>query len=399
MSETPAIAAKAPDYLGQFRAAARAAAHVLHLSNTPFSLVHFITNRCNLRCDHCFIYGDFDHSEADPRYQGTELSLPQIVQMTKSLRGRLGMVSLTGGEPFLRRDIAEVVGAYTRHGGARIVAISTHGHYLDRMQQFVQRFLRETDAHLYLMFSFDGPEAIHDANRGLEGAFQKTAAAARHFLSLSEPRVEVAATVSVFNQPTDAMVGLLHYLRDELGVNAITTSATRGAPVEEGGGVTFNAACHRELNELIAQWTREGSMRPFAKFQSTDLMNARGMVSRQRVEQTLAQDRYISPCTAGRVMAVVHANGTVYPCEMLDKPLGNLLDVDMDLPALMRAGQAKDVQRFIRDSKCFCSYECAWSLNVLFEPRNWAEVAKAYAGIKAGRLAAPDVELPPQVQS
>ncbi len=42
---------------------------------------------------------------------------------------------------------------------------------------------------------------------------------------------------------------------------------------------------------------------------------------------------------------------------------------------------------FIRDSKCFCTYECFLTINILFNPRMLLSVAKEWAILKARRYA------------
>ena len=65
--------------------------------------MHFVTNRCNARCSFCFI--DFD----DPKTFQGELTLEEIEILTKNLGKSLLNVNLTGGEPFIRPDLNQLV--------------------------------------------------------------------------------------------------------------------------------------------------------------------------------------------------------------------------------------------------------------------------------------------------
>ena len=130
--------------------------NTLGLNSVPFGLIHFVTDNCNLRCSHCFIYGDFEAGDEEARYSGEALPLASIETLTKSMKGELGVISLTGGEPFLRPDLIDIARAYALNAGARVVEVSTNGWYTDKLDAFVTSFLETTEAELYISISFDG---------------------------------------------------------------------------------------------------------------------------------------------------------------------------------------------------------------------------------------------------
>jgi molybdenum cofactor biosynthesis enzyme MoaA len=68
----------------------------------PLQLVLFVTSRCNMRCDHCFYLDEINDSSR------TELSVNQIETLAKELGG-LHWVALSGGEPYLRKDLVEII--------------------------------------------------------------------------------------------------------------------------------------------------------------------------------------------------------------------------------------------------------------------------------------------------
>ena len=72
-----------------------------------------ITGRCNLGCDFCYQ----EEREA-------ELSLEQIMGFANGFRA----VEIGGGEPFLHKDIVELVGMLT--SGGKLVHIATNGAYV-----------------------------------------------------------------------------------------------------------------------------------------------------------------------------------------------------------------------------------------------------------------------------
>lgn len=76
---------------------------------SPYYIQFFITNRCNMACKYCHIV----QSNCDVEEASLE-SITRIADHIRDIGG--GIVLLTGGEPFLREDIADIVRIFTVRG-------------------------------------------------------------------------------------------------------------------------------------------------------------------------------------------------------------------------------------------------------------------------------------------
>lgn len=87
-----------------------------------------LTDRCNLRCEYCMPAAGLPWQ---PREQ--HLTSDEIVQLAELLIG-LGIrtIRLTGGEPLLRRDLAEIVARLRALDGLEDLAVTTNGVLLER---------------------------------------------------------------------------------------------------------------------------------------------------------------------------------------------------------------------------------------------------------------------------
>ena len=103
MSEIVSFAANFGDFL-------------LH-RNLKHLIVH-VTNHCNFRCDHCFI--DFSKKN--------DLKLEDFKRLGQQF-GRLFWLDIGGGEPFIRKDLAEIVANFE----TRIVQIPSNGSLPDQI--------------------------------------------------------------------------------------------------------------------------------------------------------------------------------------------------------------------------------------------------------------------------
>ncbi len=140
--------------------------YLLGNKSRPFpSIINFnITTRCNLNCEFCF-----NHDNDVGRKK--ELSLDQIRQFIKqSAKYRPGFF-LTGGEPFSRGDIFEIIDAIKRYDLP--VGIVTNGATLNEKK--IDRLVKlGVDV---MVVSFHGTRTTHDKVVGQKGAWDKTLAA------------------------------------------------------------------------------------------------------------------------------------------------------------------------------------------------------------------------------
>ncbi|MBR2718396.1 MAG: radical SAM protein [Clostridia bacterium] len=118
-----------------------------------------ITGRCNYRCKHCYM------SAPDAKFG--ELSHQQVMDIVRQLiECGVMNVSLTGGEPLVRKDFLEIVDALLA-GGIRITTIYSNGKLV------TDRLLDELDdrgIHPEFNMSHDGVDGWHDWLRGIRGA-------------------------------------------------------------------------------------------------------------------------------------------------------------------------------------------------------------------------------------
>ncbi len=99
----------------------------------PGYVIFFVTNRCNFRCEFCFYYDEIEKGQ-----KPDELSLDEIRRFAPTI-GPLMQLSLTGGEPFLRKDFTEVTKILLDH------IIPTHEADVLELQRLVVRARLDPD--------------------------------------------------------------------------------------------------------------------------------------------------------------------------------------------------------------------------------------------------------------
>ena len=86
--------------------------------------------------------------------------------------GQLPQLLISGGEPFMRKDLPQIVEAFYRYCGTRIITIPTNGMLYSQISVALPDIVKRCpDAAININFSLDGIKEAHDAFRGIPGAF------------------------------------------------------------------------------------------------------------------------------------------------------------------------------------------------------------------------------------
>lgn len=121
----------------------------------PKEICVILTYRCNAKCNMCDVW----HY---PTKSSDEITLSDLEKLPSGLR----FINITGGEPFLRKDILEIV-KLLQHKTNRIV-ISTNGFFTERIIEVCKQF-----PNLGIRISIEGLQKSNDTIRGIRNGFDR----------------------------------------------------------------------------------------------------------------------------------------------------------------------------------------------------------------------------------
>ncbi len=336
----------------------------------PELLCQFVTSRCDALCAHCF-----DHAWRGPAFEDRDLETWELAAIAANLP-RLYFVILTGGEPFLRSDLAIVAAAYARGARPAVLAIPTNGGRTESILATVDELMLmlPEGVTLSVNVSLDGLADRHDAIRGVPGLYARalrTVEGLRERASRHDDLVTgVITVVSQANQ--DQLEELERKLLDELDVQSWAPFLVRGSPRDpsliEPALEAYEALAVRL--EARAQ-ARNRAWTDTTGFLGARVNRAKNAVRRGVISRTLREERRIVPCRAGELSAVIRADGTLWPCELLDAPMGNLRQNGYDLGALWRDPRSERVRERVRLASCACTHENTLSMGIAYDWRSW----------------------------
>lgn len=208
-----------------------------------------ITRRCNLKCKMCFYYGE-GHGEIQ---SFSEMSSRQIIdRVVKKLDGV--DYDITGGEPFVRNDILDILRAIkNNHAGCFVV---TNGTLITK--DIAQAIVREQLLNL-VSFSIHGLEDTHDEITGVPGSFKRALRGIEILNSVRQqgdskrPGMAIACSVNEHN--IGNMSELLR-LREIVGVDSINFNCCSYIPTKvrqrhEDVLLSLNLSCDKKYDDLV----------------------------------------------------------------------------------------------------------------------------------------------------
>lgn len=348
---------------------------------TPPFLVLFINSICNLTCDHCFYWRDLN--------QRNDLSYDEIKALSENL-GPLEILNLSGGEPFIRKEFADIVRLFIRNNGVKQVYVPTNGYFTDRTEKALRSLLEEKDLMLFACeLSLDGMPEYHDKFRGNDKSFAKAMETYEMLARLQEEdsRIRIHSISTATNQNLAEIWRLTEYLHEKCPKMEHHNLAIIRGDRKDPSLLTPPVEHYRALSEHVrAVWADREEGRFGAIVEP--------MLQWAKLEN-IKKTTQVIPCKAGVLSGVVYANGDVSVCEM-HEPLGNLREASFR--EIWNAPKAQAVRAQVAAKACWCTTEVFLWPSIVFQPaslarsmiggRVWSK-GQVPAGFTAESFAAP----------
>ena len=300
---------------------------------TAFNLQWHITEKCNLRCIHCY----------QKSYNQQELSYKQLLSILNQFKNALaafrknaktkipGHITLTGGEPLVRPDLYELLSIFAQDKKDYDFAILTNGTLIDAKTAYgIKKYNPR-----YVQVSIEGTRETHDAIRGA-GMYDKAVQGLQHLI---EQNISTLISFTAHRRnyaefPAVAQIGR------ELGGSRVWSD--RLIPTGSGDAMKELMLTPEENKAYFQMMKEEQLKRSSDYFPKTE-------VAMHRALQFLCGGHPYS-CTAGKNLLTVDTNGDVYPCRRMPIKLGNVLE-----ESLLEIYTNSPMLKSLREEESSCS--------------------------------------------
>jgi len=290
--------------------------------------------------------------------------------------GRFENLNLSGGEPFMRKDLAEICKLFIRNNQVKLLYIPTNGYFTNATEKHIKTLLKEKSLqYLTCEISLEGMPKFHDRFRGKSGSFEKAMDTYQMLARLQkkDPRLRIHSISTATKDNLNELKVLTKYLHDQCPAmdhhNIAIIRGDRKNPSLEMPELNRYLDLYRYASNI---WNDRAEGR-FGAIVDPMLQWAK-VVTIQRQDQVV-------PCTAGNMTGVVYANGDVSLCES-HLPVGNLRKNSFF--EIWRSSEASRQRARIRSKQCHCTNEVFLWPSIVFQP---FQLARALAGIKARNFA------------
>ncbi len=339
----------------------------------PIHLTFFLTRRCNAHCPFCFYLKTDKHKKREP-----ELSLDEIEKISRSLASLLWL-AFSGGEIYLRKDLVEISSIFYRNNKPAVILFPTNGLLPELIKEQTEQILKQSPKSIIAVkLSMDGLYDEHDALRNTPGSFEKTLDTYHLLKGLLDtyPNFELGINTVFCSENQDRMDSIIDFVNTLRGVKTHTISLIRGSLAES----SFKDFDYRKYHHAIERLENnlKDNISSIYRFRGARIKAAQDILQRRLINRTMLDQRRLIPCYAGRLNLVLTEGGDVYPCEILTEAFGNVKDYDYDLKKVSQSDKAGKIIGSIMNGRCYCTHECYFMTNILFNPRLYPALAKEY---------------------
>ncbi len=322
--------------------------------NLQHIILH-VTNRCNFRCKHCFV----DFTPAD------DLPIERIRTLSQEV-GPLFWMDIGGGEPFLRRDLAEIVSLFD----TKVVTIPSNGSLADRMLPQLAEMKKTTDAEVVLSLSLDGLKDTHNSIRGKKDSWDQVWSMFEEVRQLGGISVKINTVIN--NENFDEIIPLMEQVRHE-GADFHSVFLVRGETLSD----EINLPPIQDLRQLGPEIFKILGTYDYGRTHfSTHILRNYHRYLWNISLRTLEEKTQVIPCLAGKAHMVVMGNGKVSSCEML-APIGDLKT--QSWREIQDSDAFKKQLKSIENKECHCTHNCAMFDSIFFNPKNLPNLIKPVA--------------------
>lgn len=327
----------------------------IFLNQKPNYAIIYIDGRCNMHCGFCI------HAAVDAR-KTPILNAEKWGNFFRNAKSLMHL-TITGGEPFLRKDFVSIVDKILKKNDIPQISINSNGFYIERIKEFLPSLVKKyKNTEFTLSISLDGPEIIHDKVRVFKGAYKRALETLDAINYLRKEHNFFLKLASVLTKDNKSYMREFLRTTSQWNIDFHEIILVRDVPVEDQLIVKDE---FRDLNKIqhadsSKKWKKSFTGKLYEKIYKETI-------------KKIGNDKIFSPCLAGDRLIEIFPDGVVRGCEVEKlwniSEIGNLEKDSDDIVEIVKSKKAKEFAKFAK--KCTCTFECASAINTVYDTKHW----------------------------
>jgi MoaA/NifB/PqqE/SkfB family radical SAM enzyme len=325
-------------------------------SKGPLFINWAVTYRCNSRCMMCDIWKLYRNH---PEKMKKELSVDdyrEIFALNRKYLKNLIHIGITGGEPFLRDDLTEIISIIHNKCPKTTIDITTNGLNPEKIETDVKEILRKCpDLRLNINISIEGPEKTHNRIRGHDNFYEMVMRTAKKLIDVKKNNnIDVKVSFTILPQNCNEIYKV-YKISQKLG---------------------FKFSCRPVHTSTSFYGNNERLKRPFTPSTIKKIEKQLNKIPNKDffLEHTpayLTSGNLIVPCYSGFYSIYIDPYGDVYPCLFIDKKLGSVKDHNFFKKTWV-SKEFNDIRNDIKKKRCpKCWTECETNHSLYLDGVNY----------------------------
>lgn len=333
---------------------------VLDRNSIPV-LLFLVTQRCNAKCDICYL-------KSDNITKDNELNYEEIKKMSSSIK-KVYKIILSGGEPFLREDIADIGDYLIKNNHISQLDLTTNGYYSDNIAKNISKLAKmNRNTLMNISVSIDGIGKRHDEIRGID-LFDKAVSTIKSLIQIGKEynNLNTGVLVTIQKQNKDEIISVLEYLNN-MDINFVDICIERNKEMNQCNS-SVSSSYH-----IAQDYLNENANSRMKGMLSNVTSRMVNKARRNLIKNIISKQKRNFHCYAGKYFFMIDAIGNVYCCDNYQTQIGDLRGSNYNLSGIIQSAKCREMTRKVNADRCVCTFECIMPINIIMNPRMYSKL-------------------------
>ncbi len=275
--------------------------------------------------------------------------------------------TLSGGEPFLRHDIVDIVRVIYKRCKPGIINIPTNASFHDRIPSEVEEMCKSCPStKIVINVSLDAVGERHDLIRGFPGNFDKAMKTMRGLKEIQRDNLTIGIHSVISRFSLGEIEEIMDFVAETSPDSYITEVAEEREELDTMGSViTPSPEEYASAVDYVAWRTKKLDTMKVGRF-----TKAFRLSYYEIAKQILGEKTQVIPCHAGWASCQLSPDGDIWPCAIRGggSTFGNLRKENYDFPKIWFNPKSREIRSSIRNKECYCTLANAHYTNMLLHP-------------------------------